>query len=108
MVLTTYQGDTQAYRAIKAGAVGYLLKNMLRKDLLETIRKVNTGQRHIPPEIATKLAEHISEDTLSDREIEVLKFVATGTSNKIIADRLKLAETHREESSAEYSCKAKR
>jgi DNA-binding NarL/FixJ family response regulator len=59
---------------------------------LETIRAVNAGRRHIPPEIATKLADHIAAEVLSDREIEVLKFVATGTSNKMIADRMKLAE----------------
>jgi DNA-binding NarL/FixJ family response regulator len=92
VVLTTYRGDIQAYRAFKAGAVGYLLKNMLRKELIETIRTVHAGRRRIPPEIALELAEHIAEDSLSEREIEVLKLVADGTSNKIIASQLRLAE----------------
>jgi DNA-binding NarL/FixJ family response regulator len=92
VVLTTYQGDIQALRAFKAGAAGYLLKNMLRKELLETIRLVHSGRRHIPPEIAGALAEHITEDALSEREIEVLKRVAVGNSNKIIAALLGLAE----------------
>jgi DNA-binding NarL/FixJ family response regulator len=92
VVLTTYQGDTQAYRAIRAGAAGYLLKSMLRKDMLETIRTVHAGRRYIPPEIASKLADHIAEEPLTDREIAVLRLVAVGTSNKMIADRLEVAE----------------
>jgi DNA-binding NarL/FixJ family response regulator len=93
VVLTAYKGDIQALRAFKAGAVGYLLKNMLRKELLETIRIVDSGRRRIPPEIARELGEHIVDDELSSREIEVLKLIATGTSNKIIAAHLSLAET---------------
>ena len=93
VVLTAYKGDIQALRAFKAGAVGYLLKNMLRKELLDTIRIVDSGRRRIPPEIARELGEHVIEDELSDREIEVLKLIATGTSNKIIASQLSLAET---------------
>ena len=92
IVLTTYQGDIQALRALKAGAMGYLLKNMLRKELLDTIRKVHSGKRCIPPEIAAELADHVTDDGLSDREIEVLKGVATGHSNKIIASQLVVSE----------------
>lgn len=92
IVLTTYQGDVQALRALKAGAAGYLLKNMLRKDLLDTIRIVYSGKRRIPPEIAAELADHVTEDALTDREVEVLKLVATGHSNKVIASRIKVSE----------------
>jgi len=92
IVLTTYQGDVQALRALKAGASGYLLKNMLRKGLLETIRAVNAGRRCIPPEIAAELADHVTDDALSDREVEVLRRVATGHSNKIIALQLTVSE----------------
>jgi DNA-binding NarL/FixJ family response regulator len=92
IALTTYQGDVQALRALKAGATGYLLKNMLRKELLDTIRIVHAGRRRIPPEIAAELAEHVTEDALSEREIEVLRRVATGTSNKIIASQLAVSE----------------
>jgi DNA-binding NarL/FixJ family response regulator len=92
IVLTTYQGDVQALRALKAGASGYLLKNMLRKELLDTIRKVHAGRRCIPPEIAAELADHVTDDALSDREIEVLRRVATGHSNKVIAAQLNVSE----------------
>jgi DNA-binding NarL/FixJ family response regulator len=92
IVLTTYQGDVQALRALKAGASGYLLKNMLRKELLDTIRAVNAGRRRIPPEIAAELAEHVTDDALTDREVEVLRRVAMGTSNKIIASQLTVSE----------------
>ena len=76
IVLTTYQGDVQALRALKAGASGYLLKNMLRKELLDTIRAVNDGRRRVPPEIAAELADHMTEDALTDREVAVLRKVA--------------------------------
>ncbi len=92
IVLTTYQGDVQALRALKAGAAGYLLKNMLRKELLETIRIVHSGKRRIPPEIAAELADHVTDDSLSDREVEILRLVATGNSNKIIASQLIVSE----------------
>jgi len=92
IVLTTYQGDVQALRALKAGASGYLLKSMLRKELLDTIRAVHAGRRRIPPEIASELAEHVTDDNLTEREIEVLRKVATGTSNKIIASQLSVSE----------------
>jgi DNA-binding NarL/FixJ family response regulator len=92
IVLTTYQGDVQALRALKAGASGYLLKNMLRKGLLDAIRAVHAGRRCIPPEIAAELADHVTDDALSDREIEVLRRVASGNSNKIIASQLTVSE----------------
>ena len=92
VVLTTYTGDVQASRALKAGAVGYLLKSMLRTELLSTIRTVHAGGRRIPPEIASELAEHISADALSQREVEVLRCVASGNSNKIVADELAITE----------------
>jgi DNA-binding NarL/FixJ family response regulator len=92
VILTTYQGDVQALRAFKAGASGYLLKNMLRKELLETIRVVHSGRRRIPPEIAAELAEHDGDDALTIREIEILRRVCVGTSNKIIAAQLSVSE----------------
>ena len=92
IVLTTYQGDMQALRALKAGAAGYLLKNMLRKELLDTIRAVHAGRRRIPPEIAAELADHVMDDALSDREVAVLQRVAMGNSNKIIASQLNVSE----------------
>lgn len=92
VVLTTYKGDTQALRAFKAGASGYLLKSMLRKDLLDTIRSVHAGHRRIPPEIASEIAEHHTDDALSQREIEVLQRVAAGGANKIIAGELHISE----------------
>jgi DNA-binding NarL/FixJ family response regulator len=92
VVLTTYQGDIQALRAFQAGASGYLLKNMLRKELLDTIRTVHSGRKRIPPEIAAELAEHVMDEALSSREIEVLRKVALGTSNKMIASQLGVSE----------------
>ena len=93
VVLTTYAGDAQALTALKAGASGYMLKNMLRKDLLETIRAVHAGKRRIPPEIAADIAEHAAEDSLTAREIEVLRGVAAGKSNKLIAVQLEISES---------------
>jgi DNA-binding NarL/FixJ family response regulator len=92
VVLTTYGGDIQALRAFKAGAVGYLLKSMLRTELIDTIRLAHAGMRRIPPEIALELAEHAGDDTLTTREIEVLRDVAKGSSNKVIASRLAISE----------------
>jgi len=92
VVLTTYRGDVQALRALKAGASGYLLKSMLRKELIETIRAVHAGRRHIPPEIASELAEHVTDDALTAREIEILKLAASGNANKSIAARLGISE----------------
>ena len=92
IVLTTYGGDAQADRAFKAGAYGYLLKSMLRKELVETIRTVNAGRKRIPPEIAVEMAEHHADDALTEREIDVLRQVAAGNANKIIADHLEISE----------------
>jgi two component transcriptional regulator, LuxR family len=92
VVLTTYKGDVQALRALKAGAAGYLLKSMLRKELLETIRVVNSGRRRVPPEIAMEIAEHAADDALTEREISVLKRVAVGSANKQIAATLGISE----------------
>jgi DNA-binding NarL/FixJ family response regulator len=92
IVLTTYAGDVQATRALKAGAKGYLLKSMLRKDLVDTIRTVHSGKSRIPAEVATELASHLTSDALSAREIEVLRMVGEGCSNKIVADHLKISE----------------
>ena len=92
IVLTTYSGDAQAVRALNAGASGYLLKNMVRKELVETIRSVHGGKRVIPPEIAVEMAEHHADDTLTEREIEVLREVAAGSANKVVALRLAVAE----------------
>jgi DNA-binding NarL/FixJ family response regulator len=84
VVLTTYQCDVQALQALNAGAMGYLLKSMLRAELVDTIRTAHARKRLIPNEIAAELAEHVADDTLSEREIEVLRRVAMGASNKII------------------------
>ena len=92
IVLTTYSGDAQAARAFKAGASGYLLKNMLRKELVETIRTVHGGKKRIPPEIAMEMAEHHTDDALSEREVEVLLQVAAGNANKKIAGHLNISE----------------
>lgn len=92
IVLTTYAGDAQAAAALKAGAAGYLLKSLVRKELIETIRAVHAGKRRVPPEIATEIAEHVADDTLSEREIEVLRRVAAGKSNKLIAAELDISE----------------
>jgi DNA-binding NarL/FixJ family response regulator len=92
IALTTYSGDIQASRALRAGVAGYLLKGMLATELVDTIRRVHAGQRRIPPEIALELAEHFSADDLSAREIEVLRGVASGCSNKIVADNLCITE----------------
>ncbi|HMG32941.1 MAG TPA: response regulator transcription factor [Blastocatellia bacterium] len=92
IVLTTYAGDAQAVRAFNAGASGYLLKNMLRKELVETIRSVHCGKKRIPPEIAVEMAEHHADDSLTEREIDVLREVAAGNANKIAADHLGISE----------------
>ena len=92
IVLTTYEGDVQALRAIRNGAAGYLLKSMLRKELLDTIRAVHGGRRRIPPEIAVTLAEHHADDLLTDREVQVLQRIAAGRANKNIADDLSITE----------------
>jgi DNA-binding NarL/FixJ family response regulator len=92
LVLTTYSGDMQATRALQAGAVGYLLKGSLRKELVQAIRDVHAGRRRIQPEVAQDMAQNISGDRLSSREIDVLRSVAAGQSNKIVADKLDITE----------------
>ena len=92
LMLSTYRGDAQAYRALKAGAAGYMLKSAVRTDLLDAIRAVHAGLRHIPPEIATELATHVIDATLSVRELQVLRRVAGGSSNRATADVLCLSE----------------
>ena len=92
VVLTAHRGDVQVARALKAGASGYLLKDALRKELIETIRRVHAGQRRVSAEIANDLADHLADDSLTEREVEVLRSVAAGNSNKIIADKLAISE----------------
>lgn len=92
IVLTTYAGDAQAMRALKAGAVGYLLKSTVRKELLDTVREIHAGRRHIPAEIAQEIAFHAADDALSEREISVLGYVAAGKANKEIAWLLAVSE----------------
>ena len=92
IVLTTYKGDVQALRALKVGAMGYLLKSMLRMYMLDTIRAVHAGHKRIPPEIASEMAEFAADDSLTAREVQVLQQVATGNANKIIGDKLAISE----------------
>jgi DNA-binding NarL/FixJ family response regulator len=92
IVLTTAGGDALALRAFKAGAVGYLLKNLLRTELVETIRLVHKGHKRVPPEIAMQIAEHSADDSITARELEVLRGVASGSSNKLIASDLNISE----------------
>src|SRR5208282_5899668 len=90
IVLTTYSGDVQVTRALKAGARGYLLKGHLAGELLETIRAVHAGQRRIPQEVAAEVAEHAGEERLTEREIEVLRLIAGGNANKEIGAQLSI------------------
>lgn len=92
IVLTSVAGDVQAMRAFKAGAVGFLLKDTLRSELVNTIRLIHSGGRRVPEEIALQMAEHVADDALSVREIEILRKVARGRSNKIIGDELGISE----------------
>lgn len=92
IVLTTYSGDAQIVRALKAGAQGYLLKGLLRKELLETIRAVYGGKRRVSPEVASQVAEYAADSSLTMREIGVLQLIAQGNANKLIADRLNITE----------------
>jgi DNA-binding NarL/FixJ family response regulator len=92
IVLTTYAGDVQAMRALKAGARAYLLKNAVHKDLLDTIRSIHAGRKALSPEVSYELAEHATDDSLTAAEIEVLRLIAAGQANKQIADRLGITE----------------
>jgi DNA-binding NarL/FixJ family response regulator len=92
IMLTTFEGDTEIARALEAGARGYMLKNMPRKQLVETIRKVHAGKKHIPPEVVANLAEHLGDEALSKRELEVLQKIAGGNRNIDIAALLFISE----------------
>jgi DNA-binding NarL/FixJ family response regulator len=92
VVLTTYAGDVQAVTALKAGAAGYLLKGLVRKELIDTVRTVHAGKRCVPVEIASEIAVHAADDGLTEREIEVLRRVAAGKSNKLVAAELNISE----------------
>ena len=92
VMLTTYRGDAQALRALRAGACGYLLKSMIFEELMYAIRAVHAGGKHIPREIAAELAVHVTDDALSQRELEVLKRVAAGNSNRKVAALLGVTE----------------
>jgi DNA-binding NarL/FixJ family response regulator len=92
IVLTTYTGDVQVLRALKAGAQAYILKGHVHKELLETIRAVYAGKKRIPPEVAAELADHATDDGLTPREIDVLRLIASGNANKVIAGELSITE----------------
>jgi DNA-binding NarL/FixJ family response regulator len=92
IVLTTYKGDAQVLRAIKAGASAYLLKNALHKELLDTIRAVHAGKKYISPEASYELAEHASGDALTPAEVRVLRLIAEGNANKEIAAQMSVSE----------------
>jgi len=92
IVLTTYSGDVQVVRALQAGARGYLLKNLVHKELLDTIRAVHAGKKMLSPDASSELAEHATDDALTKAEIDVLRLIAGGNANKQIADRLTITE----------------
>jgi len=92
IMLTTFEGDVEIRRALQAGAVGYMLKTMPGRQLVETIRRVHAGKKHIPPEIASHLAEHMGEESLSKREVDVLQKIAGGNRNGDIAALLFISE----------------
>ena len=92
IVLTTYSGDVQVVRALKAGAQAYLLKNQVHKELLDTIRAIHAGKKMMSPEVSIELAEHVADDALTRAEIDVLRLIAAGNANKQIADRLSISE----------------
>jgi DNA-binding NarL/FixJ family response regulator len=92
IMLTTFEGDVEVHRALEAGARGYMLKSTPPKDLVEVIRQVHAGKKRVPPEIAASLAEHLSDEALTEREIDVLRHVAGGNRNRDIAERLFISE----------------
>jgi DNA-binding NarL/FixJ family response regulator len=92
IMLTTFEGDVEIHRALEAGARGYMLKSMPRKQLVEMIRKVHGGRKQVPPEVAARLVEHLGDETLSEREIEVLRKIAGGNRNSDIAALLFISE----------------
>jgi DNA-binding NarL/FixJ family response regulator len=92
IVLTTYTGDTQVMRALKAGARAYVLKGHVLDELLDTIRAVHAGKKRIPPDVAAELADHATDDALTEREVDVLRLIAAGNGNKQIADVLSISE----------------
>jgi DNA-binding NarL/FixJ family response regulator len=92
VMLTTFEGDIQIQRALQTGARAYLLKSSPPKELIDTIRQVHAGKKRIPPEVASQLAEHISDEALTDREVEVLQSIAGGNRNRDIANALFISE----------------
>ena len=93
IMLTTSDSDGEIQRAMRAGASAYILKSMPKDELLNVVRAVHSGRRHIPPEVAARLAEHLGEEDLTTRELEVLRLIRDGYRNKQIADQLSIAET---------------
>src|SRR5216683_5729348 len=92
IMLTTFEGDVEIHRALQAGARGYMLKSMPPRDLVEVIRQVHAGKKRVPPEVAARLAEHLSDESLTPREIDVLRHIAGGNRNREIAERLFISE----------------
>ena len=92
VMLTTFEGDVDIRRALEAGARGYVLKNMPPKDLVEVIRQVNKGRKRIPADVAAQLAEYVGEDDLTEREVDVLRHIASGNRNREIGERLFISE----------------
>lgn len=92
VMLTTFEGDVEIQRALEAGARGYILKSMPPRELVEVIRQVHAGKKRIPPEIAAQIAEHITDEALTEREVEVLREIAGGNRNRDIADKLCITE----------------
>lgn len=92
VMLTTFEGDVEIQRALQAGARGYVLKSMPPKDLVEVIRQVHAGKKRVPPEVAAQLAEHLGDESLTEREVDVLRHLAGGNRNRDIAERLFISE----------------
>lgn len=93
IILTSSESEGEIQRALRAGASAYIFKSMPKNELLAVVRSVHAGRKHIPPEVAARLAEHMGEDSLTDRELEVLELIRDGNRNKQIADHLSIAET---------------